>query len=63
MEDNALVLRAINTIRFLSVDAVQKAKSGALLHRPARTRSACGPTPRVNSSSRAKTCCATDGVL
>ena len=28
MEDNALALRAINTIRFLSVDAVQKAKSG-----------------------------------
>lgn len=28
MENNALALRAINTIRFLSVDAVQKAKSG-----------------------------------
>ncbi|HEX9850182.1 MAG TPA: transketolase [Candidatus Deferrimicrobium sp.] len=28
MEKNALALRAINTIRFLSVDAVQKAKSG-----------------------------------
>ena len=28
MENNALSLRAINTIRFLSVDAVQKAKSG-----------------------------------
>jgi len=28
VEDNALALRAINTIRFLSVDAVQKAKSG-----------------------------------
>jgi transketolase len=28
LENNALALRAINTIRFLSVDAVQKAKSG-----------------------------------
>jgi transketolase len=28
VENNALALRAINTIRFLSVDAVQKAKSG-----------------------------------
>ncbi|HEY6097538.1 MAG TPA: hypothetical protein VIU83_05730, partial [Candidatus Deferrimicrobium sp.] len=28
MENDALALRAINTIRFLSVDAVQKAKSG-----------------------------------
>jgi transketolase len=28
VEKNALALRAINTIRFLSVDAVQKAKSG-----------------------------------
>ena len=28
MENNALPLRAINTIRFLAVDAVQKAKSG-----------------------------------
>ena len=28
MENNALALRAINAIRFLSVDAVQKAKSG-----------------------------------
>jgi len=28
VESNALALRAINTIRFLSVDAVQKAKSG-----------------------------------
>ncbi|HEX7522937.1 MAG TPA: hypothetical protein VF357_01950, partial [Candidatus Deferrimicrobium sp.] len=28
MENNALAMRAINTIRFLSVDAVQKAKSG-----------------------------------
>ena len=28
MENNALTMRAINTIRFLAVDAVQKAKSG-----------------------------------
>ena len=28
MENNALALRAINAIRFLSADAVQKAKSG-----------------------------------
>src|SRR5512140_3230577 len=28
VENNTLALRAINTIRFLSVDAVQKAKSG-----------------------------------
>ena len=28
VESNAFALRAINAIRFLSVDAVQKAKSG-----------------------------------